>query len=109
MMRRFAGALNRMVPPPGSINVSGTSYENARMVQRVLQALAGMIGMANGGPGAAVMGVGAANMAQNMVTNSAVRNALSPMPFRPAGAALAAPLAITTGQSQNLLGSNRPQ
>ena len=115
MMRRFSGALARMVPPPGAVNYSNTGYEMARMAQRTFQALAGMVGMANAGPGGAMMGAGAARGLQNLAQSSAVRNALNPMPLRPAGqafAAVPAPLAgnpPTMEQTQNRLRQALPQ
>jgi hypothetical protein len=107
MMRRYAGALKRMVPPPGAVNYSGTAYENARMVQQTFRALAGAVGFgASGGtPGtglAAAAAVGAGQATRGWLASRAMLRGTTPAPGRnvaanPLGIGAAA---ITTGQGQ---------
>lgn len=84
LMARFASAVGRMVPPTRSVNVSGTAYENARLVRQVWQALSGALGFAasGGNPGAAVVATGAVQGLQNMATNAATRALVQPGPQR---------------------------
>jgi hypothetical protein len=49
VMRRYAAALKRLVPPPGAVNYSGTAYENARMASTLWQTIANGIGVTSGG------------------------------------------------------------
>lgn len=59
-MRKFGGALKRMVPPPGASNTSNTAIELSRMGQGAWRALAASLGFAGGGPGGAALAEGAA-------------------------------------------------
>jgi len=120
LMRRFATALGRMVPPEGAVNYSNTAYQNQRMVRDAFRALAGVLGFAGSGgnPGAAIVASGTMTGIQNAATNAANRNLLRPGaarvmqsnplvgPFAAQANALAAPVAdpLTT-----LLFPSRPE
>lgn len=59
LMRRYASALGNLVPPPGSVNYSGSGYEVARNVRTALRGF-GIIG---GGAVAGPLGGGAGALA----------------------------------------------
>jgi hypothetical protein len=113
LMRRYAGALKRLVPPPGAVNYSGTSYENQRAARASFQALASMFGFANGGPVGAVAAGGAVRATQTGGDWLASRALLSRAPVTPGTSRLAAPLGIQGGNAgsygANMLNFNRPE
>ncbi|UAB89697.1 hypothetical protein I5192_03165 [Ruegeria sp. SCSIO 43209] len=59
-MIRLSTALNRMVPPKGAVNHSGTGYENARVAKKMWEGALILIGYKAGGPAGAVAGRAAA-------------------------------------------------
>lgn len=102
---RYQMALKRMVPPPGSVNTSGTAYENARMLRNAWQAVAGLFGATTGGATGMLMAQGAASAAQrgsNWLTGQAIMSPTMPVTAGAApyaagavGGALASPAADT--------------
>lgn len=113
---RYQSALRRMVAPPGAVNTSGTSYENARMVRNAWQAVTAMFGATTGGAPGMLAASGAANVAQrgsNWLTGRAI---LSPTaPTGTAGAPFAAGVAAgnlagpAAGAATNLLNQGQPR
>ncbi len=59
-MIRLSTSLNRLVPPKGAVNHSGTGYENARMAKKMWEGALTLIGYKAGGPAGAVAGRAAA-------------------------------------------------
>lgn len=113
---RYQMALKRMVPPPGAVNYSGTSYENTRVLRQALQAVTALFGASTGGAPGMLAAQGAAATAQkgsNWLTGRAILGAT-----RPAGTA-GAPLAAATiagavagpasGAATNLLTQGQPR
>lgn len=98
-MRRFAGALGRMVPPPGSVNYSGTAYENARAVRRAFSALSGALGFAatGGAPGGGAAGAMLGGALQGAQGRAQVANVLSTATPRPVSVPVA-PVAVGAAQ-----------
>lgn len=95
LMRRFATAVGRLVPPEGAVNYSNTAYENARMVKGAFQALAGALGFAGSGtPGGGLAGVAAVNLVNNAMTNSGTRQLLRTAPARTMQSVPVAPGAV---------------
>lgn len=78
LMRRYASALKRMVPPPGAVNYSGTAYENTRMVRQAFNALLTVIGGGSGGAIGAGAGMGAGEVIERGSNWLAGRGLLSP-------------------------------
>ena len=113
---RYQMALKRMVAPPGAVNTSGTSYENARMARNAFQALTAMFGATTGGAPGMLAASGAANVAQrgsNWLTGRAILSPTAPAgtagaPF--AAGALAGNIAgPASGAATNLLGQGQPR
>lgn len=102
MMLRLQSGLRRMVPPPGAVNYSGTSYEAARMARAAFRAVMTALGSAGGGPGGAVAANVATGAAQNgaswlsvgkmLSASPAGRTAISPLAGGMAGGQMAGPL-----------------
>lgn len=96
---QFQQALKAMTPPPGSVNYSGTAYENSRMMQRTLNTLSAMLGFGAGGAGGAVAASAAtrgAGSAKNWLAARKVFDA----PKRVQPGVRLAPAGATTAQPQ---------
>jgi hypothetical protein len=78
LMRRYAGALKRMVPPPGAVNYSGTAYEGARMARQLFNGLLTTLGGGAAGAPGAVAGMGAGEVIERGSNWLAGRGLLSP-------------------------------
>ncbi|MGR3525059.1 MAG: hypothetical protein ACU0CT_03555 [Paracoccaceae bacterium] len=63
-MRRYAGALKSLTPPPGAVNFSNTGYEIARNARSVLRGMGIIAGGAAGGPVGSAAGTLAVSGAQ---------------------------------------------
>jgi hypothetical protein len=107
MMRRFADAVSRMVPPSGAINSSNTAYEISRMGQQLFKAITGSLGFASGGPVGAVTATGAANMVQGARNAIQSRALLNPTIARQAAPSV--PVATMLGPVNALTAIAREQ
>lgn len=97
-MLRYSSALNRLVPPPGAVNYSGTAYEGARMARSAFQALAGTLGLGGGGPIGAGAGIMAARGVQSGQDWLVARSLLSARPLNVVSSRAATAGGVTAGQ-----------
>lgn len=82
---RYQAALKRMIPPPGAVNYSGTSYELSRMARQAFNAVSSMFAATTGGAPGLVAAQGAnalATKGSNWITG---RNLFSVRPPTSAG------------------------
>lgn len=100
LIMRFQGALKQMIPPPGSVNHSGTAYELNRMGGKLLEGLSASLGLATGGPAGAIAASGATKGAGAVKNWLQVRSVLDGIAkAAPKGTRTAVPAALAGGRT----------
>lgn len=98
LMRRYAGALKSLAPPPGAVNYSNTGYEIARNARSMLRGMGIIAGGAAGGPVGSAAGTLAVSGAQRGSDWLAGRALLSAAPSRSVPQVAAGAGGVLSGQ-----------
>ena len=114
LIMRFQSAIKQMVPPPGSVNHSGTAYELNRMGGKLLEGLSASLGLASGGPAGAIAASGATKGAGAVKNWLQVRSVLDGIAkAAPKGTRAVVPAALAGGrigsEATSLLSPSQPK